>query len=114
MRRLYGEMDSPTLYREMRSTADKSSNNFHSSKHDGRNTKKTTKVIMNHYVIYSITMRIFFHTLYEPFNLLVNIISHSQNKVVVVQFSFHILLDHLMELRHYSLPLITILELALA
>ena len=60
MRRLYGEMDSPTLYREMRSTADKSSNNFHSSKHDGRNTKKTTKVIINHYVIYFITMKILF------------------------------------------------------
>ena len=46
MRRLYGEMDSPTLYREMRSTADKSSNNFQSSKtDDGRKTKKETKVI---------------------------------------------------------------------
>ena len=44
MRRLYGEMDSPTLYREMRSTADKSSNNFQSSKTGGRKTKKETKV----------------------------------------------------------------------
>ena len=44
MRRLYGEMDSPTLYREMRSTAEKSSNNFQSSKEDGRKTKKETKV----------------------------------------------------------------------
>ena len=46
MRRLYGEMDSPTLYREMRSTADKSSNNFQSSKNGGRKTKKETKVYM--------------------------------------------------------------------
>ena len=45
MRRLYGEMDSPTLYREMRSTADKSSNNFQSSKtNNERKTKKETKV----------------------------------------------------------------------
>merc|ERR1712226_690756 len=44
MRRLYGEMDSPTLYREMRSTADKSSNNFQSSKtNNERKTKKETK-----------------------------------------------------------------------
>ena len=58
MRRLYGEMDSPTLYREMRSTADKSSNNFHSSKHDERNTKKTTKVLINHNSIYPNKMKI--------------------------------------------------------
>merc|ERR1712141_532720 len=44
MRRLYGEMDSPTLYREMRSTADKSSNNFQSSKDNSeRKTNKETK-----------------------------------------------------------------------
>merc|ERR1719510_865325 len=37
-------MDSPTLYREMRSTADKSSNNFPSSKtNNEKNTKKETK-----------------------------------------------------------------------
>lgn len=45
MRRLYGEMDSPTLYREMRSTADKSSNNFQSSNtNNERNSKKEAKV----------------------------------------------------------------------
>ena len=40
MRRLYGEMDSPTLYREMRSTAEKSSTNHQSAK-----SQKQTKVI---------------------------------------------------------------------
>ena len=45
MRRLYGEMDSPTLYREMRSTAEKSSNSFQSSQNDdGRKIKTETKV----------------------------------------------------------------------
>ena len=40
MRRLYGEMDSPTLYREMRSTAEKSSTN-----HQFAKSQKQTKVI---------------------------------------------------------------------
>ena len=40
MRRLYGEMDSPTLYREMRSTAEKSSTNHQSAK-----SQKQTKVV---------------------------------------------------------------------
>jgi len=43
MRRLYGDMDSPTLYREMRSTAEKSSNNFQPSKNNNHKLHEKTK-----------------------------------------------------------------------
>ena len=111
MRRLYGEMDSPTLYREMRSTADKSSNNFQSSKNGGRKTKKETKVYMLYLICIKLIILISIcYSSQLTFQIKTSIIVNSQNKVEVVQFFFHILLDLPTELRHFSLPLIIILE----
>ena len=47
MRRLYGDMESTTLYREMRSTAEKSSKNFQPSNNPlNSKTNRATKVSM--------------------------------------------------------------------